>query len=144
MTSDQRRYKGIEMAHRLGSGQKIEDLQAARAQWLAAGRTVSTFCSQKEWDAWQEDIGELIEAFADGSEIRQHATIKATSRGGSRKIVHNCIIGGNPAAYAHWLADDRPIDIKGWYPNWTYRHCRELAEVQARAAEKRLLETTAT
>ena len=123
------------MAHRLGSGQKVEDLQAARATWLAEGRTVSTYCSKKEWDAWQEDNGELVEAFDDGFEVRQHATLKASSRGGSLKIVHNCVIGGDPAAYARWKADERSDLEKGWYPQWTYYHCRELAEVRAQAAE---------
>jgi hypothetical protein len=100
---------------------------------LAQGRTASTYCNKGEWDAWQEEFGELVEAFDDGFEVRQHATLKAIARGGSRKVIHNCVIAGNPAAYARWKADDRLID-KGWYPEWTYYPLRELAEVRQDAA----------
>jgi hypothetical protein len=116
------------MAHRTFNG-RIDDLEAARAEWREQNRTVSTFCSKAEWEAWQEDFGDLVQVFDDGFEVRQHATIKATSRGGSRKIVHNCVIEGNPAAYARWKADDRPQLDKGWYPQWTYLPCRELADL---------------
>lgn len=112
--------------HRLGSGQKIEDIEAARAIWLAENRTVSTFCNKAEWDAWQEDTGELVRTLDDGTEIRQHATLKAHSRGGSRKIVHNCVIEGNPTAYALYEADQRPDDQKGWMAKWTYYPHRDL------------------
>lgn len=113
--------------HRLGDGQKIEDIEAARATWFAEGRTKSTFCSKAEWDAWQEDIGELVATLDDGTEVRQHATLKAHSRGGSRKIIHNCVIEGNPTAYALYEAD--PDDQKGWMAEWTYYPSRDLDHV---------------
>jgi hypothetical protein len=115
--------------HRIGSGQKIENIEAARATWFAENRTVSTFCNKAEWEAWQEDTGELVEALDGGTEIRQHATLKTHSRGGSRKIVHNCVIEGNPTAYALYEADPRPSDQKGWMGQWTYYPSRDLDHV---------------
>jgi hypothetical protein len=100
------------MAHRNGKGEKIEDLQAARDQWFAENRTATTYCGVKEWDAWQENFGELIEKFADGEEIRQHATVKASCRGGSRKIIHNCVIIGDPTGWTYY--GTRDIDIARW------------------------------
>jgi len=115
------------MTHRNGSGTRIDNIDVARAEWIANGRTVSTYPNKTEYDAWVEDFGQLVEAFPDGQEVRQHATLKASSRGGTRKIVHNCVIVGNPAAYVRWLADPRPISQKGWYAQWTYYHNRRLA-----------------
>lgn len=115
--------------HRLGDGTKVPDIDAARKEWREAGRTCSTFPSKGEWDAFESDFGELVEKFDDGLEVRQHATIKDVTRGGTRKIVHNCVIYGNPEAHARWAAD--PRDDKGWYPRWTYDHCRELEEILA-------------
>lgn len=112
------------MMHRIGSGQKIEDIEAARREWFAAGRTVSTYPNKGEWDAWEEDFGKLVMAADDGHEVRQGATIKSVTRGGTRKIIHNCVIDGNPEAFARWEAN--PSEDKGWYPRWTYRPARKL------------------
>lgn len=109
--------------HRLGNGTKFDDIEAARQQWQADGRSPATFCSKAEYDAWQQDIGELIEEFEDGTEVRRHATLKDVSRGGSRKIVHNRVIVGNPTAFANWQADPRE---KGWFGEWTYYADRNL------------------
>ena len=113
--------------HRLGDGTKIENLEAAKADWLAKDQTKTTFCSKTEWDATTEDFGELVETFEDGDEIRQHATVKATSRGGSCKIVHNCVIVGN----------QRDQQTKGC-PQWTYYPAHDLPNLvkgQRRAEE---------
>ena len=106
--------------HRLGNGTRIDDIEAARQEWREAGRSLTTFCSKAEWNAWQEDIGELVEEFADGTEVRRHATLRGMSRGGSPKIVHNRVIVGNPTAFANWQADPRDQQEKGWYPEWTH------------------------
>lgn len=103
--------------HRDGSGNRIADIEAARAEWFAQNRTKSTYCGKAEWEAWPEDIGELAHKTDNGTEIRQRATIKTTCRGGSRKIVHCCVIVGNPAAYAKWNADPNK---QGWMAEWTY------------------------
>jgi hypothetical protein len=129
--------------HRDGSGNRIPDIGAARAEWFDANRTKSTFCSKAEWDAWQDDTGELVHKTDDGTEIRQKATLKATCRGGSRKIVHCCVIVGNPAEYAKWLAESdaalaearktNPHAIKsGWMAEWTYYPASYLPTLLAR------------
>jgi hypothetical protein len=127
------------MVHRLGNGTRIDDIEAARQSWREAGRSPATFCSKAEYEAWQEDHGELVEEFADGTEVRRHATLRATSRGGNRKIVHNRVIIGNPTAFANWQADPRPESKKGWYPQWTYYPDRDLEHVldQARKGIRR-------
>ena len=112
------------MAHRTGGGKKIEDIAAARQEWIEADRTVSTYPNKGEWDAWEEDIGELVQSFDDGHEVRKHATIKDVTRGGTRKIIHNCVIDGNPEAFARHQANPDPN--KGWYPSWTYRTAKQL------------------
>ncbi len=88
--------------HRDGSGRVIQDIESERVVWQATGRTVSTYPTKTEWDAWREDFGELIEEFPDGTQIRKHATLKTTARGGTRKIVHNCVIWGNPSKQTGW------------------------------------------
>lgn len=103
--------------HRDGSGRAIADIDAARREWLAEGRTKTTYCSKREWDAWTEDFGELAHKTADGTEIRKNATVKAMTRGGTCKIVHCCVIIGNPAKYREW-ADDP--NRQGWCAEWTF------------------------
>jgi len=117
------------MAHRLGNGTRIDDLEVARREWREAGRSPATFCNKSEYESWQEDLGELVEEFADGTQVRRHATLKDVSRGGSLKIVHNRVIVGNPTAYSNWEADPRPQDQKGWYARWTYYPDRDLDSV---------------
>ena len=107
------------MAHRLGSGKKVEDLTTAQQEWISQGRSPSTYCSQAEYNAWQDNLGELMTTLPDGREIRRHASIKAKARGGSPKIVHNRVIVGNPKAYREWLAEDEATR-PNWMFEWTY------------------------
>ena len=116
--------------HRDGSGKKIEDLEQAKAEWRASGKSPSTYCSKKEWDDMEDDLGELVMATADGTEIRKHASIKCTARGGSCKVAHNRVIIGNPFKYAAWKASKSA----GWMPEWTYYPNSELDEIVARAS----------
>lgn len=115
--------------HRDGSGKKIENLEQAKAEWRAKGKSPSTYCSKKEWDETQDDIGELVLTTPDGTEIRKHASVKCTTRGGSHKIAHNRVIIGNPIKYAEWKAgcdawkatntkSNRLYD--SWMAEWTH------------------------
>lgn len=116
---DQSDTRDETMAHRDGSGNKIEDLAAAQKSWREAGRSITTYCSKREWDNYQEDFGELV-ASSNGIELRRHASVKVIARGGSMGIAHNRILIGNPAQFASWLADERPQNEKGWVAQWTY------------------------
>lgn len=102
--------------HRLGDGTKVEDIVAATQEWIANGRSPSTFPNKGEWDNWQEDLGVLLHTYEDGTEIRRHASLKCHSRGGARKIVHNRVIVGNPKKYAEWKANGS----QGWMAEWTF------------------------
>lgn len=105
------------MAHRLGDGTKIQDLDTARQEWRAARRSPSTYCNKSEYNAWVEDIGELIYTTPDGTELRRHATVKALTRGGAPRIAHNVVIIGNPAKYAAWASNPNK---SGWMAEWTF------------------------
>lgn len=123
--------------HRDGSGKKIENLEQAKAEWRAKGKSPSTYCSKKEWDETQDDLGELVLTTPDGTEIRKHASIKCTARGGSHKIAHNRVIIGNPTKYAKWKAarETKPDNLKiyeGWMAEWTYYPHSDLDKLVAR------------
>ncbi len=81
------------MAHRDGSGRVIEDI-AAYAQGLRS-RNLSgtTYCSQREWDAFNEVIGPKV-AENMSHVLYRHCTIKGRTRGGSPFILHNCLLLG--------------------------------------------------
>lgn len=97
--------------HRLGDGTKIEDINAARAEWFAKGQTKTTYCNKGEWDAFPTDDGVLVRTFPDGRKIRSGATRRNTTRGGSRCIIHNCVLVGTGIKI--------PNPWSGW--NW-HRH----------------------
>ncbi len=109
--------------HRDGNGKKIEDLDAARKQWQAEGKSPSTYCSKREFEAFQEDHGELVASHPDGCELRKHATLKVTCRGGSPKLAHNRVIIGYHA---------RPSDGKSW---WTFWPIADLAKLTQNFAD---------
>lgn len=128
------------MAHRLGNGQRVEDLEAAMAEWRAAGRSPSTYCSKRDHEAWVDDLGELTHTLPDGTEIRRHASIKCgTYRSGNPKIAHNRVIVGNPTKYAEWKRKDAeareaevPLAERPWMPEWTFYPDREFDDIVAR------------
>lgn len=91
--------------HRLGDGTRIEDLDAARAKWREVGRSPATYPNKGEFDAYQEDPGELSFTYGDGSELRRHATVKAHARGGSRKVCHNVTIVRTPDGRCTYYPD---------------------------------------
>lgn len=91
--------------HRLGDGTRIEDLDASRAEWRAAGRSPCTYPNKGEFDAYQEDPGELSFTYRNGSELRRHATVKTHARGGSRKIAHNVTIVRTPDGRCTYYPD---------------------------------------
>lgn len=84
--------------HRDGGGHKIENIEQARQEWRRDGKTKSTYCGKAEWEAWPEDQGELTGTYTNGTQLRRHATIKTTTRGGALKIVHNCTIAKYPGS----------------------------------------------
>lgn len=106
--------------HRDSNGKKIDDLQATISDWQSKGYSRTTYCSKKDWNAFTDILGDLIFQNDDGIQLRRHASIKIECRGGSKAIVHNRVIIGNPTTYAIWKADPRPINEKGWQPEWTY------------------------
>ena len=130
------------MAHRDGSGNKIEDIEAARAQWRAAGTSKKTYCSKKDLAALPEDFGDLVLRYEDGEELRQHATVHFTARGGSIGINHNCVITCNPTEYAAWEADPRPVSEKGFVPKLTYYPASELEEMVERCVNRGIIPVT--
>lgn len=108
--------------HRLGSGEKVPDIAAARKLWFEQGRTVSTFPGKAEFDAWEEDIGTLEVERDNGVQLRTGATLKTHSRGGTRKIVHNCLIVGNPAEIEKYQKerDQSPQPATISWAGWTF------------------------
>jgi hypothetical protein len=115
--------------HRLGNGTRVPDIKATRRIWFRQGRTVSTYPNKGEYDAFRENKGRLVAQASDGQEVRVGATIKTVTRGGTLRIVHNCVVTGNPEAYKRWKADPRSQGQKGWYPQWTFYPRRDLDEV---------------
>lgn len=131
------------MAHRLGNGQKVDNITAAMAEWRARGRSPSTYCSRQEHDAWVDDLGELMYTLPDGTEIRRHANIKCcTYRGGNPKIAYNRVLIGNPAVYAAWKARDTKareegLPLRDWMGEWTFYPDKDYEKVVRRALAKR-------
>lgn len=116
---------------RLGNGQKVENVQEFLASQIAQGRSTCLYCSQRDAKAWVDDLGELVATTPDGTEIRRHAHIAATTyRSGNPKIACNRVIVGNPARYREWQAI--PGNDKGWMAEWTYYPDSQCDELVAR------------
>ena len=96
--------------YRSGDGTIIatnrEALEAHRVGWFIENKTVRTYCTKKEWDDWEEDLGELV-ASRDGVELRVGASIKLITSNGSLLIVHHCLIIGDRDHWQHYLMATR-------------------------------------
>jgi hypothetical protein len=106
----------------------IIDLDEKRAEWKANRRSPSLYLTKTEAEAFTDDIGELVARFTDGTEVRRHAYLLDSTRGGQAKIACNRIITGNPAKYKAWIEGAQD----GYYPEWTYYPDHDLDEMVAR------------
>ncbi len=97
---------GVTMAHRLMSGEKISDLAAAKRRWRRDGRSPKTYCNLGEWRKTREYFGKLVVRLPNGAEIRRHATLKDTARGGSPLVAHNRVIVGYKGEWTYYADSD--------------------------------------
>lgn len=123
------------MALRHGDGTRVTDLNTALAEWRKTRRSPSIYCSRRDHETFTEDLGELVATLPDGTEIRRHANLKAsTYRTGNPKIAFNRIVIGNPKAYAEWVERTKDLspDQQGYMPQWTYYPDRDFDEIMER------------
>ena len=92
---------------RFGNGNHIPDnhLEKFRRDLRANNRTANIYCDKEEWEAWEEDFGELV-ATRGNVELRVNATIKALVYR-EYLIVHNCLIIGNRDNWQYYLMATR-------------------------------------
>ena len=127
------------MAFRNGNGTRITDLDTHLAEWRKTGRSPSIYCSKRDYETFTEDLGELVATLPDGTEIRRHANLKAsTYRSGNPKIACNRILIGIPKAYAEWKerVKDLPLAQQGYMPEWTYYPDHDYDKIMERYASE--------
>lgn len=94
------------MAYRDGSGNTYSDLAELIKQLKKENRSLSVYASKKDWDSFEEDFGDKIASDKDCT-LYDHASIKDTARGGSYKIILNCVYLKRGTGGTYWAGKSR-------------------------------------